>query len=1109
MAGALKHGGAAGNEPDRSVDARTLGEWLEERLRQAEPASRAPLTADYAPAPEHRRIAEALERLAKRLEAQERRSASSSEALDHALADLRERLGAAEGLQADTADRLLRTFLSLERAQGTLSERIATLETDSVSAQTVSRLESRAQSLAAALEDHRAHVGRDVTELRDGMARLAQAAQDSLEELDSKLANAPFASREAMHALEREARSLRTALDRAQRDLQARLDGLEGQTARAAQHSDLTALSKQAAALAERQEAALSHLAARVEALAQGAATRADLDERSRQLAQALAERQEEDGRRQAQALAALAERQEESAQALRGRIETLRDQIVRPEDLEAKLAAVRAERAAPVAALETQLETLAARLPDTDALAHSARQVSADLAALSERFSTAELDRAKQAQAQDRRLSELRAWVEAAEGRAEAAAEAARETALQRYAELERLSQERIAAAERRSAEALDAFAAEQRALHARLEEVTQSRVEAEVSGLREELEARASALAERAEAAIDSARHELDARLASAIAGIETGAIASSLAQTVERVGAVEAGQKALAQDISVELRRWTEAIDKRLRGVDGRIVTEGQALQRLAERFERLESHAVEAAGDAREALLKLESRIEERAGLAERRAAQALEQVGAQIVELADRLDQRQRALLQDASERLETAERQAAANAAAFAEDIRRRLEALEAQAAGRTIPEDAALKVAPPPAVEAAAPVDEQAALVAALAEIEADAANEEAFAPALEAPTEAHIDGIEADQSSDLPLPAHLTEDLDLDQEAPVRPEPPRLGLSAVARSDQPVSGRPSLRRKSVAEALGAAEGSLAGRDLAALDGGETAPPHGDGAAADDALYVEDFDEAEGPRYDFVDALDAILNQASTPPPGAAPAPPPPLADPLLALEDQPAADQRAEKQDKLSLARPPEGKKAAPIGFGPPEDRPPPDPTELGEDLFDPPTPSKADAAPATAAPAASLASSREPSYLAAARRAAKERVEAATKPKKSNASSPLMRAILWGAAAVAVGSSIYALSRNEPDPPELPPEPAAEPEKTADLRSDAVRAAKRLMQTAADRIALDGDFQPRPVDLPGPDEEPAAVTFSGADTPLQDGDDSFAMRRAQPRG
>lgn len=1067
MAGALKHGAAGGVQPERSVDSRTLGEWLDERLRQAAPV-RPP--EPFSPASEHRRIAEALERLARRLESQERRSAVSAESVDHALSDLRDRVGAAESLQTDTADRLLRTFLSLERAQTSLTERISAIETEAAPHQSLARLEAKTQALASAVEDSRGEVERDLAELREGIATLARAARESLDEIEGKLAEAPFASREALGILEREIRGLRGTMERTQRELQTRMEMLSDHQAKSAQHSDLTALSKQAAALADRQEAALAHLAARLEALADGAVSRADLEERTRTAAQILAERQEDMGRRQEAALAALADRQDETAQALRGRIENLRDQIVHKDELESRLRAVREERHGSMTAVEARLDDLSARMPSAESLAESARHVSANLAALNERLSGAEAERQLAQSAQDRRISELRAWVEAAEGRAEAAAEAARSTAMQRYEELARLGQERIEAAERRSAEALLAFATEQRALHDRLSQVTQATIAGEITGLRDDLERSAATLAERADAAIESAKRELDARVASAIAGLEAGAIASGLSTAMERIHAVETSQKDLAQDVSVELRRWSEAIDKRLRGVDGRLTVEGQALQRLSERFERLETHAVEAAGDTRDALAQLGSQIEERASVAERRAAQALEQVGAQIVELADRLEQRQRAMLRDANERLEAAERHAEESAAAFARDITERLLALESRVAQEQ-------PLAAPTAEAMAAEPEPEAPQASASASTMHMAVN---FSFRPEDVSGSYEDSAEPDED-ELPLPAHLAEEASESLGA--------FETAVTSEDDQELPApapteRSKLRRKSVADALDAVEA------------GGLEPIGGDSP-----LYVEDFEQQsdEGPRYDFVDALDAILNQAPSVggqgglgqrPAGA---PVSLLGDPPIEL--QTAAAQAPRAADTL----------AAPM----PNAREPLDPAGLAADLFDGP-----EDAPKAAAPPrpASQQPSREPAYLAAARRAAQERVEAAAKPARApGKSNPLMRALLWGAAAVAVGSSIYALSRNDHtaldgEPSPTPPGPV---KPTAENLAPASIAAKLVTQAAADRIALDQGFAPTAVELPQEGEEPPAVPPPSGATPLESADASATLTHASPRG
>jgi len=554
----------------------------------------------------------------------------------------------------------------------------------------LAQLESRLERNAAAL-------GAEVAELRTGLARLAQAAHESLEELDAKLEGMPEAATGQVRRLEQQVESLRALLLQAQRDMHARLEDLM-QDGRSAPLDGVAELARRAADMAERQEAAIAHLGARLEAL--GAP-------HSEPMAGAGAA---------AMALQAVQERLD-AMQAEQARQRAAEDvQAARIADLAARLE----ER--PAAVMEA-LQRLAARLTVTEeALARDAGP-------------------------------ELRSWVEDAADRARRAAESASETVLERHAAFARETQQQIELAARRSDAAVDAFAAQQQALSEHLSQLTQRQLisEAAVNDVRAELEARAAALAAQAEAALESARRELDARVAAAIASVHSNSLGEGLNAALARVGVLENGQRALAQEVSVELKRWSEALDRRMRGHESRLTTESDALRRLVERFERLESHAVEAAGDTRDAMTRLAARIEERASAAERKAAHSLEQVGGQIVDLAERMDARQRAMLRDTTERLEAVERQAAASAAGYASQLLDRLTDLELRVA-----EIARGPAAPPPDQEPQTAFQLSWSAKGAVRPLSGDHEDEDAldieeFAEAPNQPTYALVDVLDA----------------------------------------------------------------------------------------------------------------------------------------------------------------------------------------------------------------------------------------------------------------------------------------------------------------------------------------------------------------------
>ena len=1025
--------GALGDWAEGGRDARTLGEWLEDRLRAHQAA------AGAQPSPlENRKVAEALERLAKRLEAQERRSALTAANLDRALDGLSERLGASEQAQTDAADRLLRSFLALERSQGGLHERLATLEAEA-SPEVLGRFEAHALALASGLDEVRSSSTRELAVVRDNLSRLAQAAQESLEELEGRLDGAPFASHEAVEVLQQDAATLRKALTQARSELGARLELLAGGAAAA---QDLAALKHHHGVVSERQDAALARLSGRLEALTAKAAAREDLEESARQVSDALA--------------------------------------------------------------------TLADRLGAVEA-----RDVGAE-----------------------RRLEEMRAWVESSAARAEAAAEAARDAALDRCETVARVAEQRLEEVERRGALAVEVLRREQLELQERAAAASDSRLADEAARLRRDLEERAQTLAAESRVAIENARRELDVRMGAALAAVESGALAAGLNEALGRVRALESGQAdletrligeleargeaarqeletrmqaaiaraetgplaegltdalqrldaleasraeasaklamveqnqgALARDVSVELKRWSEGLERRFRGIEGRLTGEGEALHRLASRFEKFEGQAVEAAGEAREALAQLSLRIEERAVTAERRAAQALEQVGAQIIELAERLEQRQRMLLQEAAGRLAAAEQHIALASAERTSALEHRVQELEARLAEP--------QQAPAPATEDVEPFAHEVA---------------EAAEEAVEAP---RVTGrLRRTQPRPPEVEEHYLEDV---------PEPraPRYdfvdALDAILSKNGSASGQALAREELLNDLLEDSDDPLeveAAEPVEDLDepeveafaGNEDEEPQ---TLGEEPEAIEDAAEGVDQAGDYPEedafASDGDASDAAEE-----------ASEPVLQL---------AEHQRVGQAGRTP----GASAG-----DRPPLDPSDFGDEmLFDRPAePGAAPKVGAAPGPVVPRENEREPSYLAAARRAARQRSEEMAKPQKPKTSKALTRALLWAAAALAAGSSIYALSQSG-DPqtgPRVDGEDFSDP---LESQSASAAAARRVLETAAERISLERAFPPQAVELPGADGEAVvqeallepAEPLAGAQARPEG-----ALPRAGPRG
>ncbi len=949
----------------------TLGQWLDARIpRLNAGADRADALTGSG---ETRRVVDALERLARRVEAQERRSAMGAAAVDRALDDVANRVGSIEDVQTETSGRLFDALLGLERVHGGLADRLAALEVDGVRHKAFARLEDRASALETHLAQARTLTGREIEGLREGMSRLGQAAQESIEDLTQRVENARYAPVESVEALQSEAALLRKTLSSFQAETNARLHGLATDSSTA---DELKALRSQFLVSSERLDSALARVTGRMEALAANAVPRAELEESARVVSAALA------------AMAARLDGQDLAF----GRTKDELDQV---------------------------LGGVSARLTDLSARVETAQNL------IAEEVVTA----ANQRENLESVLSDVRARLEASAARAEAVSEAARAAANERCDAIARITEDRIDQAAARSAIALSTLEDAQGALEARVRELGEARLAQETARLQEEFAARSDALTDEMQAAIRIARQEFERRLEQTAAAIETGALATGLSEALNRITHFGKSQEALGETVSIELKRWNESQDRRLRGVEARLDDSVSATGRLEARFASLESDSLGAASHTHEALSALSARIEERASAGERRAGQALEQVGTQIIELADRMDHRQRLLLQDLEARLADFERRSEAAA-------QERQAVLESKFA------DSQARFGPPAEIrQPESPIPAQGIL--------------RGLPESIPAPKIATEEGDFSDfEDEDIPAPAFLARDHDVHLE-----------------------------------------------------------DH----------FIDDYAEAPVPRYDLVDALDAAISRDSSRRQA-----PTPVADPIEALlapvetaqerratlvqakaasdgagapvfapAIQPAPEPAPEPLDPVDVLLANAGNASgAPLVLGPHDsdaitltgamrvERAPSVPVNSTDDLFNSPL---ADAATQSR-------TAREPSYLAAARRAAQVSADQATVQRSKSNGPTLTRALFWAATAVAVGAGVYAVSRESGSKASKPALKHAGNRDLHDAQSTRA-AAQRTLAGAAQHIAFSEDFQAQPVDLPEEGAEPLTVpiTPSTSATPL----------------
>jgi len=186
------------------------------------------------------------------------------------------------------------------------------------------------------------------------------------------------------------------------------------------------------------------------------------------------------------------------------------------------------------------------------------------------------------------------------------------------------------------------------------------------ETEAVRAMLEQRLDDMAQSVSQMVGQARSELAGQMQAALEGVAGEGVEGALADVNRRLAAAERRQAQTIEAISLEIKRMSETVDKRLRAVEARNDDAAAAAVReelagmaatLESRFDEIERR--EAAGFDRMGLEvgRLSERLEERVGAVETRSAQAIEQVGEQVARVAERFNQRHEALSRELGERM--------------------------------------------------------------------------------------------------------------------------------------------------------------------------------------------------------------------------------------------------------------------------------------------------------------------------------------------------------------------------------------------------------------------------------------------------------------------
>jgi localization factor PodJL len=261
----------------------------------------------------------------------------------------------------------------------------------------------------------------------------------------------------------------------------------------------------------------------------------------------------------------------------------------------------------------------------------------------------------------------------------------------------LQRLS-ERIAETESTANTAIRTLEETVSSLGARVEQGTGA---VETEAVRAMLEHRLDGMAQDVAHMVGEARNELAGQLQAALEGVAGEGLEGALADVNRRLAAAERRQAQTIEAISLEIRRMSETVDKRLRAVESRNDDAAGAAVReelskmattLEKRFDDIERREAGAFDRMGLEIGRLSERLEERVGAVEGRSAQAIEQVGEQVARMADRFNQRQDILARDLGERMLDSEERAGQRVTEAINSIMQRLAEVEEHSAEAIMP---------------------------------------------------------------------------------------------------------------------------------------------------------------------------------------------------------------------------------------------------------------------------------------------------------------------------------------------------------------------------------------------------------------------------------
>lgn len=240
----------------------------------------------------------------------------------------------------------------------------------------------------------------------------------------------------------------------------------------------------------------------------------------------------------------------------------------------------------------------------------------------------------------------------------------------------------ERVAGAEAQTGEALRAL---ETSLVSLDEKITRAGGEPE----------RLAILADDFSAKVDDVRAQFAGQIAAALDELKPEDTRSALADLSKRIAATERRHAQTIEAVSIEIKRMSEQMERRLRGIemrndDGVAAREQMrdGLQAIDRRMGAMEEREGVAFAHLSDEMGKIADRIEDRVIQSEHRSADALQQVGEHVALVAERLHERQDRLVEEVSDRIHESEQRHVDYLNQAIENMSTALDKIEARAAG-------------------------------------------------------------------------------------------------------------------------------------------------------------------------------------------------------------------------------------------------------------------------------------------------------------------------------------------------------------------------------------------------------------------------------------